>query len=46
MWAVYGTALGYVSGRTFESNLWIPIAISLGLATLIGAAGELTVRRR
>jgi membrane-associated protein len=46
MWATYGTALGYISGRTFEQNVWIPIVISLGLAALLGAAGELAVKRR
>jgi membrane protein DedA with SNARE-associated domain len=45
-WAVYASALGYVSGRTFESSFVVPLAISLGLAAALGATAELVARRR
>jgi membrane protein DedA with SNARE-associated domain len=45
LWALFAVALGYASGRTFADSLVIPLGLSLCLAALIGAAGELAVRR-
>jgi membrane-associated protein len=46
LWAAYGTALGYVSGRTFTDSVLVPLGLSLVLATVIGLATELVLRRR
>ena len=46
LWALYGTGLGYISGRTFSDSFVVPLVLSLALATLIGVAGELVARRR
>lgn len=40
IWAVYISALGFVGGASFEDNLWLPLAIAFGVATLVAAAVE------
>lgn len=45
VWALFGSALGYIGGATFEQNLWVPILIATGASLLVAVAGEL-VRRR
>lgn len=40
IWAVYVSMLGYVGGASFEDNLWLPLAIALGIAMLVGIAIE------
>lgn len=39
-WAVYISALGYVGGASFEDNLWLPLAIAFGVATLVAMGVE------
>jgi membrane-associated protein len=46
LWALYGTALGFLSGRTFADSVLVPLGLSLVLATAIGVTMELAVRRR
>jgi membrane-associated protein len=45
VWALFGSALGYIGGATFEKNLWVPILIATGASLLVAGTGEL-VRRR
>ena len=40
VWAVYISMLGYLGGASFEDNLWLPLLIALGVATLVAAAAE------
>jgi membrane-associated protein len=40
LWATYSTMLGYLGGRTFEDSTVKPLAVSLGIATLITASLE------
>jgi len=40
IWAVYISMLGYIGGASFEDNLWLPLLIALGVATLVAAAAE------
>jgi membrane-associated protein len=40
IWAVYISMLGYVGGASFEDNLWLPLLIAFGIATLVAAAAE------
>jgi membrane-associated protein len=44
LWAVYGALLGYLGGRVFEHRPILALLLALGLAALVGAAGE-AVRR-
>ena len=46
LWAAYATALGYLSGRTFEGSLVVPLVLSLGIAVLLGVSAERVLRRR
>jgi membrane protein DedA with SNARE-associated domain len=39
-WAVYACLLGYVGGASFEHSLWKPLALSLGIAALLGLLTE------
>jgi membrane-associated protein len=39
-WALYVSMLGYLGGSTFEDNLWLPLLVAFGFATLTGAAIE------
>jgi membrane-associated protein len=45
VWALFGSALGYIGGAAFEKNLWVPILIATGASLLVAGAGEL-VRRK
>jgi membrane protein DedA with SNARE-associated domain len=45
LWAAYATALGYLTGRAFEDDLLLSLALSLALAALVGITGELALRR-
>ena len=40
IWAVYISMLGYLGGASFEDNLWLPLLLALGVATLVAAAAE------
>jgi membrane-associated protein len=40
IWALYVSMLGFVGGESFEDNLWLPLAIALGVATLVTLAAE------
>lgn len=40
VWAVYISMLGYIGGSTFEDNLWLPLLLALGFATLVAAGVE------
>ena len=40
IWALYISMLGYAGGASFEDNLWLPLAIALGVATLVALAAE------
>jgi membrane protein DedA with SNARE-associated domain len=40
LWAVYMSALGYLGGETFKESLWLPLATSLAVATLVGLGFE------
>ncbi len=44
LWALYTTALGYVGGTTFRDRTWLAIAVSFGLALVLGVVAEL-IRR-
>jgi membrane-associated protein len=39
-WALYISMLGYAGGETFEDNLWLPMLVAFGFATLVAAAAE------
>jgi membrane protein DedA with SNARE-associated domain len=39
-WAVYACMLGYVGGSSFEHSLWKPLALSLGVAGILGLLAE------
>jgi membrane-associated protein len=45
LWGLYASALGYVGGRSFENNVWLPMLIGAGASLLVGGIGEL-VRRK
>ncbi len=40
IWAAYISLLGYVGGASFEDNLWLPLLIAFGIATLVAVAAE------
>ncbi len=40
VWSLYVSMLGYLGGASFEDNLWLPLLIALGVATLVAAAAE------
>ncbi len=44
VWAAYVTALGYIGGEAFKNSTWKPLVVSLGMAGLVAASGEV-VRR-
>ena len=46
LWSAYVTGLGYVGGTTFRDEEWKAIALSLAVALLVAAGGELTRRLR
>jgi membrane-associated protein len=48
LWAAYAALLGYLGGSTFRDSLWKPLAVSLGIAALVGLATEVwrRVQRR
>lgn len=46
LWALFASGVGYLSGETFEGNLLISLITSMLVAALVGAGGELWVRRR
>ena len=45
LWAVYSAALGYFGGKTFEHNVWLPLAVATGLSLLVVGGGELLRRK-
>jgi membrane protein DedA with SNARE-associated domain len=40
LWALYVSMLGYIGGETFQHNLLLPLAIALGVATLVTGGVE------
>lgn len=40
LWALYVSMLGYLGGETFEDNVWLPVAASLGFAAAVGLGLE------
>lgn len=40
VWALYASMLGYLGGETFKDNVWLPVALSLGVATAVGLSVE------
>lgn len=47
-WATYTALLGYIGGNAFRDRFWLPLAIGLAVALLLGAAAEVVreVRER
>lgn len=39
-WATYTALLGYVGGNAFRDEFWLPLAIGLAVALVLGAAAE------
>jgi len=40
-WACYASMLGYLGGRAWQDSFWKPFVVGLGVATVVGGAGEL-----
>jgi membrane protein DedA with SNARE-associated domain len=40
VWALYVSMLGYFGGAAFEDNIWLPLALALGFATLVALSVE------
>jgi membrane-associated protein len=39
-WALYISMLGYLGGSSFQGNLWLPLLVAFGVASLVGASIE------
>lgn len=40
VWALYASMLGYLGGATFKESIWLPLLLSVGIATLVGFSIE------
>jgi membrane protein DedA with SNARE-associated domain len=46
IWSLVYTGLGYLGGKAFEHNIWIGVAIGLGIGFVFAGIGELVRRKR
>lgn len=49
-WAAYAGMLGFLGGRSFQENLWLPLLVSFAIAGLLALVAEglrrLAMRRK
>jgi membrane-associated protein len=46
VWSSQAALLGYFAGRAFADQLWVAVAVGLGVAAIVGAAVFVVERRR